>query len=238
MGCRVVVTRGRHHVARYLEALAPYAVTAVELAAGTPEAARAIEAPGDVLGDVAGLLLPGGGDADPRWYGDTWVHPTVSIDAERDALELALARWAIATEVPVLGICRGIQVLNVAAGGGLWQDIPAQYPSTLTHLEPAPNRDRQARLHSVGVLPGSLTRHLLGGQKVLVNSIHHQAVRCVAPGWRTTALAPDGIVEAIERSGSRFALGVQWHPEELVRDDAAARALFEAFCAAAWRPSH
>ena len=237
MGCRIVVARGRHHVARYLEALAPYEAITTEVVAGTPEAARAIDTPAEVLAGATGLLLPGGGDVDPRLYGAGWIHPTVSIDAERDVLEVALARWAVAIDLPMLGICRGIQVLNVAAGGDLWQDIPAQYPSIVTHLEPAADRDRRALLHSVGALPGSLVRRLVGGQTMRVNSIHHQAVRCVARGWQVSALAPDGVVEAIECSGRRFALGVQWHPEELVRDAPTARALFEAFCTAAWRPS-
>ncbi len=234
---RIVVARGRHPATRYLEALAPYDVTASELVAGTPEAALAVEAPAAALAGATGLLLPGGGDIDPRHYGENWVHPRVSIDPERDALEIAMARWAIAADLPVLGICRGIQVLSVAAGGGLWQDIPAQYPSALTHQEPAADRDRSALLHAVGVLAGSQTRRLIGGPSVAVNSIHHQAVRRVPRGWRVAALAPDGVVEAIECPGRRFALGVQWHPEELVRDDPAARALFEAFCSvAAWRP--
>jgi len=175
-------------------------------------------APG-ALAACDGLLLTGGVDVDPAAYGDATRHPTVETDPERDAYELALARDAIARDFPILAICRGVQILNVAAGGTLIQDIPSASGTTLAHwiLEP-----RNAVAHDVHVVSGTRLSSLLQSQlnaddRVAVNSRHHQAVKATAPGFVISATAPDGIVEAIEQPGARFCIGVQWHPENFWR---------------------
>ena len=156
-----------------------------------------------------GLLLTGGVDVDPTTYGET-PHPTVETDATRDRYELALARLAIARDLPLLAICRGVQVLNVAAGGSLIQDLPSQHPSATPHAINAP---RNAIAHDVTITPDTCLSMLLGAPSMAVNSRHHQAVKATAPGFVVSALSPDGVIEAIERPASTFCVGVQWHPE-------------------------
>lgn len=156
-----------------------------------------------------GLLLTGGVDVDPHAYGEA-PHPTVELDATRDDYELALATLAIARDLPLLAICRGVQVLNVAAGGTLIQDLPSQHPSATPH---AINESRNAIAHDVSITPGTCLSVLLGTPAIAVNSRHHQAVKDAAPGFVVSAVSPDGIVEAIERPASAFCVGVQWHPE-------------------------
>ena len=165
--------------------------------------------------DCDGLLLTGGPDVDPREYGETERLPNVNVDAVRDAYELALARNALARDLPLFAICRGVQLLNVAAGGTLFQDLPAQHPSELRHsLKEPPD----AIAHDVSVPPTTCLSALLHNQlnptgHLAVNSRHHQAVRETAPGFVVSAMAPDGVTEAIERPGALFCVGVQWHPE-------------------------
>lgn len=161
------------------------------------------------LDDCDGLLMTGGVDVDPREYGET-PHPTVETDETRDDFELALARLAIARDLPLLAICRGVQVLNVAAGGSLIQDLPSQHPSDTPH---AINEPRNAIAHDVTITPGTCLSLLLGAPAMAVNSRHHQAVKDTAPGFVVSAVSPDGVVEAIERPASTFCVGVQWHPE-------------------------
>lgn len=157
-----------------------------------------------------GLLLTGGVDVDPALYGED-RHPTVETDATRDDYELALARLAIARDLPLLAICRGVQVLNVAAGGSLIQDLPSQHPSATPH---AINEPRNAIAHDVAITPGTCLSALLGQPSAIaVNSRHHQAVKNTAPGFVVSAVSPDGVIEAIERPASPFCVGVQWHPE-------------------------
>lgn len=186
-----------------------------------------------------GLLLSGGGDVDPSIYGQPpgpWLR---GLCPERDALELALARWAVRSGLPVLGICRGLQVLNVAAGGTLYQDVEREYPGggslLLLHEQ---REERPVATHLVEIEPGTLLWRVVGRREVSVNSFHHQAVRAVAPGWLASARAPDGLIEGIELPGHPFALGVQWHPEELWEEggpDNPARRLFTALVEAAQR---
>jgi putative glutamine amidotransferase len=167
-----------------------------------------------------GLLLPGGGDLDPSTYGITTAARLTGVDPERDRLELTLARWALQDGKPVLGICRGQQVLNVAAGGTLIPDIPSLRPDALPHADP--NRAPDALAHSVTVEPDSYLAKVGTPLSLEVNSSHHQAVGRVASSWSVSAVAPDGIIEAIEWQGHPFALAVQWHPERLGgRPDAA-----------------
>ncbi len=175
-----------------------------------------------------GLLLPGGGDIDPVHFCEA-RHPKCNEpSAERDDTELALARWAMEGGVPVLGICRGIQVLNVALGGSLFQDIQAQIPSAERH-DWYPNYPRDRRSHAVAVTPDTRLAHVVGATTLPVNSLHHQSVKDVAPGLVVTGHSPDGIVESVEAPDHPFAVGVQWHPEELAESDARAQRLFDAF---------
>lgn len=156
-----------------------------------------------------GVLLTGGVDVDPMEYGEQ-PHPTVETDASRDVYELALARLAVERDLPLLAICRGVQVLNVSAGGSLIQDLPSQHPSATPH---AINEPRNAIAHDVAITPGTCLSLLLGAPAMAVNSRHHQAVKDTAPGFVVSATSPDGVVEAIERPASAFCVGVQWHPE-------------------------
>lgn len=168
-----------------------------------------------------GLLLPGGGDMDPKFYGQERIPACGEPNFLRDAAEPLLLRAFLAADKPVLGICRGIQVMNAVLGGDLYQDI-----KPFEHL---PHNDHWAKVHTVTVRRGTLLSRILGQDTVLVNSQHHQAVDRVAPGFTLAALSEDGIVEAIEKPDARFCLGVQWHPEWLSDADPAMQGLFDAF---------
>ena len=168
-----------------------------------------------------GLLLPGGGDMDPKFYGQARIPACGEPNLLRDAAEPLLLRAFLAADKPVLGICRGIQVMNAALGGDLYQDI-----KPFEHL---PHNDHWAKVHTVTVRRGTLLSRILGQDTVLVNSQHHQAVDRVAPGFTLAALSEDGIVEAIEKPDAGFCLGVQWHPEWLSDADPAMQSLFDAF---------
>ena len=191
-----------------------------------------------------GLLLTGGEDVAPERYGEGVVHPTVLTVPDRDRLEFTLLEWALRDRLPVLAICRGIQVLNVALGGTLYQDLPSDRPEhALGHdqmkVEPG-GRPRTEPHHAVEVREGSGLADVLGETRLDVNSLHHQGIRVLAPALLDTAHAPDGLIEGIEaRDPARagFLLGVQWHPEELARaGDPPSRRLFERFVAAAAKP--
>jgi putative glutamine amidotransferase len=178
-----------------------------------------------------GVLLPGGGDVNPARYGEA-ARPecsVVGVDDRLDAVELTLARWALADGKPLLGICRGQQALAVATGGALYQDLPTQLDGALPHQ--CANA-RTALVHPIRVEPTSRLAAVLGATELRVNSIHHQAVARLADGWRPAAWAPDGVLEGIERPDHPFALAVQFHPEELVSAHAPSARLFAAFVAA------
>lgn len=168
-----------------------------------------------------GLLLPGGGDMDPKFYGQARIPACGEPNLPRDAAEPLLLRAFLAADKPVLGICRGIQVMNAVLGGDLYQDI-----KPFEHL---PHNGHWAKVHTVTVRRGTLLSRILGQDTVLVNSQHHQAVDRVAPGFTLAALSEDGIVEAIEKPDAGFCLGVQWHPEWLSDADPAMQGLFDAF---------
>jgi len=187
--------------------------------------------PDGVLARADGLLLTGGDDVDPALFG-AMPHSTYEpAEPGRDAYEIALVRRALAAGVPVLAICRGLQVLNVAAGGTLIQDIPSECRTAVNHSGPS----SAALAHAVEVVPGSHLDALLersaGTGPVMVNSRHHQAVDVLGQGLLVTAKAPDGIVEGVEGSGPAFCVGVQWHPESFYRSHEFDR-LFSAFVAA------
>lgn len=171
----------------------------------------------EVLALASGLVLSGGEDVAPRRFGAE-PHPALgSVHEERDAWELALVAAAKAARLPTLAICRGVQVLNVALGGTLVQDIPSERTTTLRH---GGDGRRHDRTHAVSVTPGSRLAGALGATSLEVNSLHHQALDRVGEGLAVTAQAPDGLAEGAEWTGGDWwAVGVQWHPEELVRGD-------------------
>lgn len=181
-----------------------------------------------------GILLPGGGDLLPEYWGES-PHPKANgFDANRDRTEMILTRWAVADDLPIMGICRGHQVFNVALGGALIQDIDSQYENALKlkHDNFFPS-ERDLRTHNITVEPQSRLADLLGVLQISVNSLHHQAVRQAPQGVQVTALSPDGIIEATEIPDKRFALTVQWHPEDLQEGDDRMFNLFRAFVQAA-----
>lgn len=163
------------------------------------------------------LVLGGGADVDPARYGRTLLEDGgVEVDAERDAIDFALLDEARRTGAPILGICRGLQVINVALGGTLVQDIPRQLPSDVTHQRT--NEEKTRRDHGVAVAPGTRLAEIAGAREISVNSRHHQAIERVAPGLAVSGLAPDGVPEAVEAPGPPWLLAVQWHPENLAGD--------------------
>jgi putative glutamine amidotransferase len=187
----------------------------IETAGGVPRVITPDKDTVDAALDAAdGLLLTGGADVDPRQYGVTERHPTVSVVPERDEYEIQLARGAMARDLPILAICRGIQLLNVAAGGSLVQDLPSERPSMVRHRVKEPEAEK---VHTIQVVPRSLLASALeleaSDGALAVNSRHHQAVDRVAPGFVVSAEAPDGVIEAVECPARTFCLGVQWHPE-------------------------
>ncbi len=186
------------------------------------------------------VFLPGGADIDPISYGRD-PHPLCDrTDRERDRTELLLAKWALADGKPVLGVCRGMQLVNVAAGGTLWQDLAEQYAGSIKH-DYFPfggsgfTRDHLA--HEVRVAEGTRLASVFGAGALRVNSMHHQGIREIGRGLVATAWAPDGLIEAIEGAEGGYLVAVQWHPEALTDDDARTRRLFDEFvdAAAEWR---
>jgi putative glutamine amidotransferase len=178
-----------------------------------------------------GILLTGGGDVDPiRYRGEQ--HPNLMfVSEQRDELEIHLAKLAAKTNWPMLGICRGIQVMNVALHGTLYVNLPTQINSEIDHNTPM-DMGRDMIAHEVKIEPGTRLAKILGMDNVPVNSFHHQASRDVAPGLKISARAPDGVVEGLELPDHRFFVGVQWHPECIqVHDEQ--QALFRAFIEAA-----
>ena len=194
-------------------------LASVEQAGGRARVLEISESPPKLLRELDGLLLTGGGDVDPVLYGEE-RHPLVD-DAEpgRDEFEIDLARRAMAADVPLLAICRGAQVLNVAAGGTLIQDIPSAVQTAIPHSVKEP---KNAIAHTVQVASGSQLERALGrrvdrAHACAVNSRHHQSVGLLGTGLMASATAADGVVEGIEREGAAFCIGVQWHPENFWR---------------------
>lgn len=176
------------------------------------------------------VLLAGGPDVVPELYGEqTRADCNVETAPELDAVDIALARWAIEDGKALLAICRGMQVLNVALGGTLWQDIRRQVDGALEHH----HEQRDAIVHQIDVQSATRLRDITRAQSVAVNSVHHQALREVAPALQVTALAPDGLIEAVEHRDRTFAVGIQCHPEELNGRHAWASLLFQEFVAGA-----
>lgn len=180
----------------------------------------------EALDIVDGLLLTGGGDISPAFLNEDPLRGIGACIPERDLSELLLTELALERNLPLLGICKGIQVLAVAAGGKIYQDILSQHPGVIQHSQTAP---RQYAWHKVDLIQESLLSRLLGEEKIGVNSFHHQAVREIPPGFQQNALAVDGIIEGIEMPSARFCLGVQWHPESMMETEAHSKALFRGF---------
>jgi len=219
---------------RYYTGYAPI-VNAVEQAGGlpmlipsesSPETLRALYERAD------GVLIPGGGDVHASFYGED-VHPkAMFIDQKRDEAEIALARWAAEDTRPLFAICRGHQVINVALGGGLLQDIPSMVQTDLKHDYTPDEAPRSLLAHDVNVDPDSRLAQIIGKTQLTVNSLHHQSVTRVGTGLKVTAHATDGVIEGTELPGDSFYLSVQWHPEDITHIDEMAK-LFSAFVDAA-----
>ena len=209
-------------------------IRAIEDLGGVPVILPLAESHADrrrLLTNLDGLLLTGSGpDLPPSLYGERQRYKFRVMSRRRSDFELDVARMAAASRLPVLGICGGMQAINVAFGGSLIQDIASQLDSPLPHRQQAP---ATALSHAVEIAPGSLLRRILGQARIRVNSSHHQSVKRVAPSLVASAVAPDGIIEAIESPKNRFLLGVQWHPEFLYDRYAFHRKLFQAFLKAA-----
>ena len=229
IGVTTSVTVGKYPERAYVNAAY---VNAVQQAGGIPvllppqlDAA----ALGALWPGLDGLVLTGGDDVDPARFGEPRHPATADVSPARDALEIELTHRALAERRPLLAICRGLQVLNVALGGTLHQDIPSDLPSPLDHSQKALQQTRRDQpVHHVKVQEGSRLARILGALELDVNSFHHQALKVLGRGLAPVAWSPDGIVEGAELdAGDRFVVGVQWHPE-LLEQWAPYRALIEA----------
>jgi putative glutamine amidotransferase len=188
----------------------------------------------EIFDHLDGLLIPGGVDLDPRRYGELPHAKLGRLDPARDAVELQLATWAIEDRKPLLGLCRGLQVLNVACGGTLFQDLEAQMPAAIKHdYFPNHGYERSYLAHEVRLSPGSRLREVMSLDQIAVNSMHHQGIKTLGLGLRASAVAPDGVVEAAELDDDSFVVGVQWHPEVFEATEPHTRQLFGAFIDAA-----
>jgi putative glutamine amidotransferase len=212
---------------------------AVVSAGGLPLLVPLIEQE-DLLNDfyeqIEGLLLAGGKDLDPAHYGEKPHDQLDEVDPLQDRVELALTRRAVADGKPVLAICRGLQVLNVALGGTLYQDLPSQFPTTIDHDASSKHaiavsiEDWTSRVHELHLEPESQLAYVLETSTLTVNSLHHQAIKRLAPGLRVVGVAPDRVIEAVEGTGRSFLIGLQCHPESLSSGaDPRWHALFAAF---------
>jgi putative glutamine amidotransferase len=189
----------------------------------------------EIFSRLDGVFITGGVDVDPARYGEPKTPLCGTTDPDRDAVELMLLKYAMAHELPVLAVCRGIQILNVLGGGTLYQDVTAMVPAALKHdYFPTPEQpSRKYLAHDITVKHGSKLGAILGDGVVPVNSMHHQAIKDLAPGLAPTAFAPDGIIEGVEGTGDQYVIAVQWHPEELTDTQPGMKRLFTTFIDAA-----
>ncbi|MBW4575357.1 MAG: gamma-glutamyl-gamma-aminobutyrate hydrolase family protein [Aphanothece sp. CMT-3BRIN-NPC111] len=222
-----ITTSGQLHTGSYC--LRGEYVEAVRLAGGLP----ILLPPGDVdagaiLEQVDGLVFSGGGDIDPACYNGS-PHPTIyNVDPERDRFELELARLALGKDIPILGICRGLEVMMVVSGGKLLPHLPDEFGEAIAHRS---NQLLSAE-HSVQISPKSRLAKIMGATEATIFSWHHQAAQTVPPGWRVTAQASDGVIEALEHEHHPWAIALQWHPELSIKDPLQQR-IFRAFVTAA-----
>ena len=187
-----------------------------------------------LVGFCDGFLLTGGDDVSPALYREAPLEGLVKTCPKRDAMEQIVLRKALALDRSVLGVCRGLQLINAVLGGSLYQDLPTQHPSATNHRQSPPY---EKPCHEVQLVTGSPLQRCLGVERLSVNSCHHQAIRELAPALEAMAYAPDGLIEAICLPGKRFLWAVQWHPEFAFRTDQASRKLFHAFVASMKRPT-
>lgn len=183
-----------------------------------------------ISGFLQGLLLSGGGDVDPVHFGEEPRTGSGTLEPDRDLWEIALVREMLRVKKPVLAICRGVQILNIAAGGNIYQDLQEEVREPLKHLQEAP---RWYPTHRVDIEPDSMLAQIFSQRTIRVNSFHHQAVKKVAPGLNATAVARDGVIEALESCDGGFVLGVQWHPECMWEKDTSQLEIFRSFVRAA-----
>jgi putative glutamine amidotransferase len=210
----------------YINALTKFGAMLVLVPSGMTKSASQI-----LLERLDGLLLTGGGDIATERF-DGGFHPRVEgVDPERDEVEISLFQAAVESGLPFLGICRGLQVVNVALGGTLYTHIQDQFPDSIKHDYDSGSQ-RQLLAHEVNVVKASHLADILGQNTIKVNSLHHQGVKMLAPSLHPVAYAPDGLVEAVEMPNHPFGMAVQWHPECLT-DQAVTRRLFQAFVDAA-----
>ena len=221
-----VVMNQRYYVALSLVGAAPVLVPLLD---DEPDVLR------DIYDRLDGIFIPGGVDMNPATYGEEPHEKLGRIDPARDRTEMQLARWAVEDRKPLLGVCRGLQVLNVALGGSLWQDLEAQVPTADKHdFFPNYGFERDHLAHEVRLAPGSRLHRAMERDAIPVNSMHHQGIKTLAPALVASAWAPDGIIEAAEvAGGTHFCVGVQWHPEVFEVTDSHTRHLFREFIDAA-----
>ncbi|APZ44399.1 gamma-glutamyl-gamma-aminobutyrate hydrolase family protein [Acidihalobacter ferrooxydans] len=220
-------TYGRGDNKRY--SLPAEYVSAVRRAGGVPVLLTpGMPPPGDWLERLDGLILSGGGDIDPARYGGAPHEALYAIDAQRDAFEFALLAAALARRMPLLAICRGLQVLNVHLGGTLHEHLPDVYGEQVAHRAPP----REPTPHALRIAPGSRLAALLGGEAAVASSWHHQGIDTLGRGLTPVAWAPDGLIEAVELADYPWLAAVQWHPELTADKDPAQQALFDALVAA------
>lgn len=190
-----------------------------------PEAAK------NVIRCINGLLLVGGMDIDPKRYGQDPLTNISPIDINRDNIELTITTLCLTEHIPVLGICRGIQMLNVCTGGTLWQDIATQIPNAIKH-DYYPRYKRNRLSHYIEIDRNNRLSEIFPDKTIKVNSLHHQAIRSIGNGFKVTATSHDNIIEGIESIEGSWTVGVQWHPEELINDDPYMKKLFSSFASA------
>ena len=221
------VMNQRYYIAAALAGGAPILIPLLDDA---PEALRGAYDACD------GVLIPGGVDVDPTHFNEA-PHPKLGrIDGARDRVEMQITRWAVEDRKPLLGLCRGLQVINVALGGTLYQDLGDQCPDGIKHdYFPTFGFERDHLAHEVTLAKGSRLRHLMELGQIPVNSMHHQGIKTLAPSLAASAVAPDGLIEAVELDADQFLVGVQWHPEVFEMTDPHTRNMFHAFIASSAR---
>ena len=183
-----------------------------------------------IISNIKGLILSGGPDINPRFYGEEPLEGIEEIDDGLDRMELEIAKIAFKKDLPLFAICRGIQTLNVSLGGTLYQDINTQVPDTIKH---APNIQKSVNTHTIRIEKQTLLYDIFKRRNIWVNGKHHQAIKDLAPMLKISAVANDGTVEAVEDPTKKFVIGVQWHPEGTWQEDVNSKKLFRAFVKAA-----
>lgn len=208
-------------------------IYAIEDAGGTPivlPLSQKESSFSDYIGVIDGLLLSGGVDINPSYFGEEPIPELGRVDSARDKIELFLSVKALEKNIPIFGICRGIQTLNVSAGGTLYQDISSQIPDTINHRQSA---NDSSFTHPIEIKSNSKLSDIMRSTEIMVNTFHHQAVKDIAPNFEVSAISSDGVIEAIESTVHPYAIGVQFHPERMYENIQPIFALFTSFVDAA-----